>query len=102
MSKVHLQGQRDMSIPCDTSEDTSLRQRELLRSMPPAQRVALALQLSANVIRLAKQALGRLHPSWTVHEISQRFVELHYGHELSDGMAQRHRTNHDDPALRID
>lgn len=61
----------------------------LLRQMGPARRARLALELSAQVIGLAKRHLRRCHPDASEAEIGIKFVELHYGPELAEGL-RRH------------
>ena len=78
-----------MTIPSDTSPDLERVQLELLRAMSGADRVGLALRLSADVVRLSKRAIARTHAEYTPRQVEHRFVELHYGKELADALRQR-------------
>lgn len=71
----------------DTHPDMEQRQLELLRAATVAQRTELALSLSAEVITLARRAIGRAHPDWTTRQVDLEFVALHYGPELAKRLA---------------
>ena len=71
----------------DTDAAADRVQMDLLRAATPARRAALALSLSATVIGLARRALARQDPAATDEEIGVRFVRLHYGREIADGLA---------------
>jgi hypothetical protein len=70
----------------DTDPEAEAVQMELLRQMGPARRARMALRLSAQVIGLAKRHLRRCHPDASETEIGIKFVELHYGRELAEGL----------------
>jgi hypothetical protein len=59
----------------DTDPEAERIQIELLRQAGSTRRAQMALALSGQVIGLARQAL--------------RFVELHYGRDLADGVRSR-------------
>ncbi len=61
-------------------------QLQLLREASVAKRFAAARSLSASVIWLAKQAIAKRHPNLTPQQTMLRFVEVHYGIELADGL----------------
>jgi hypothetical protein len=73
-----------MMIPSDTSPDVEQVQLQRLREMAPADRLALALRLSWDVICASKRAIKRTHPEFTTRQVDCLFVELHYGKELAD------------------
>jgi hypothetical protein len=87
-----------MTTPRDTSVDVERAQLQLLREKTPAERAALALQLSSDVIRASKRAIARAHPDVTAREVGHLFVELHYGKALADAVRQYERTRDDDRA----
>ncbi len=73
----------------DTDEAAEAVQLELLRKAGPQRRAAMALQLSDTVIALAKRAIREAHPHETDEELAVRFVAIHYGDELAEGL-RRH------------
>ena len=84
-----------MTIPSDTSIDVERAQLQLLRDMSPADRVALALRLSSDVICASKRAIARTHPELTTRQVEHLFVELHYGKELADALRQHDKARDD-------
>jgi hypothetical protein len=66
----------------DTDPEAEKVQIELLRGAPAA-RAQMALDLSAQVIGLARRAIRRVHPDATETEVGLLFVEMHYGCELA-------------------
>lgn len=46
----------------------------------------MALELSAQVISMARRHLRRAYPDAAETEIGLEFVELNYGSELADGL----------------
>jgi len=80
-----------MPVPSDTSDDVARAQLQLLREKSPAERAALAVQLSSEVIQASKRAIARAHPELTARELGHLFVELHYGRALADAVRQRDR-----------
>ena len=78
--------------PTDTAADADAVQVALLRAAPVARRLHLAVSLSATVIGAARRALTRAEPNASARERDLRFVELHYGREIADGLrADLHR-----------
>jgi hypothetical protein len=74
----------------DTDPETERVQLELLRAAEPGRRARMALDLSALVIALARRALrATLPPGATDADAALRFVELHYGRDLADGVRRR-------------
>jgi hypothetical protein len=84
-----------MTAARDTSTDVSRAQLQLLRQKSPADRAALAVQLSNDVIQASKRAIARRHPELTAREVGHLFVELHYGKALADAVRQYERTRDD-------
>ena len=74
-------------VPPDTDAAADRVQMDLLRLATPARRAEVALSLSATVVGLARLALARQDPAATEQEIGIRFVRLHYGREIADGLA---------------
>lgn len=70
----------------DTDPEAEAVQMELLRSAGPGRRARMALELSAQVISMARRHLRRAYPDATETEIGLRFVELNYGSELAEGL----------------
>lgn len=79
-----------MAVFSDTSPDAEAMQLRLLREKTPAERGTMALRLSAEVARASKRAIQRAHPEFSVIEVGQAFVELHYGKDLADAL-RRHQ-----------
>jgi len=74
----------------DTDPEAERVQLELLRAAQPGRRARMALDLSALVIVLARRGLRTtLPPGASEHDAALRFVELHYGRELADGVRRR-------------
>jgi uncharacterized SAM-dependent methyltransferase len=84
-----------MNAPSDTSVDVAQAQLRLLREKSAAERAALAIQLSSEVIRASKRAIARAHPELTQQQVGHLFVELHYGKALADAVRQCDRTRND-------
>ena len=70
----------------DTTADAERVQVALLRAAPVARRLHLAFSLSATVIGAARRALARAHPLTSTRERDLRFVRLHYGVEVAEGL----------------
>ena len=72
------------------SADTDLQaekiQLELLREAGLGRRMAVAASLSETVVKLATRAIRRQNPDLGDREVLLRFVEIHYGSELADGL----------------
>lgn len=73
----------DDTYTSDTSSAAEAVQLELIRHMQPSQRLAKALSLSCEVIRLSKAAIRRRYPEWSEDEVRIKFIEMHYGVELA-------------------
>jgi hypothetical protein len=84
-----------MVFPSDTSTDVARTQLQLLREKSPAERGAMAVQLSSDVIQASKRAIARAHPELTAREVGHLFVELHYGKALADAVRQCERMRDD-------
>ncbi len=72
----------------DTDPEAERVQLQLFRRASPAKRLALALSLSRTAIALSRRGLARGMPAATDEEIGLRFVELHYGRELAEGLRE--------------
>ncbi len=74
----------------DTDQEAAAVQLRLLRAASLARRVGLARALSRQVITLARRAHRRaLAPGCSDEDVGLRFVELHYGRELSARVRER-------------
>ena len=73
----------DRAYTSDTSSEAEAVQLELIRRMQPSQRLAKALSLSCEVIRLSKAAIRRRYPEFSVDEVRIKFIEMNYGAELA-------------------
>ena len=82
-------------MPFDTTLDAEQVQLRLLRDKAPAQRLAMAVRLSSEVIRLSKRAISRAHPELTPRQVGHLFIELHYGRELAEAV-RLYEENRDD------
>jgi hypothetical protein len=67
----------------DTDPDAERVQIDLLRRAGPGRRARMALDLSAQVIDLARRAIRRSHPDLSEEDVHLRFVELNYGSDLA-------------------
>lgn len=72
--------------PADTSIEADRVQVALMRAVPVARRLHVALGLSATVIGAARRALARARPGSSRRELDLRFVELHYGADAAAGL----------------
>ena len=77
-----------MPIPVDTAYVVEIVQLDILRRKSPQERLMLAEQLTSDVILASKAAIARVHPGYTSQQISDVFVELHYGVELARSVEQ--------------
>ncbi len=68
----------------DTSPEAYAVQLELLRQMPPLQRLRKALALSRQVKQMAIDAIRRHHPGLDEDAIRLKFIELAFGKALAD------------------
>jgi hypothetical protein len=72
------------------SEDTDLlterKQIELLRGATVARRTALAFSLSETAIGLARRAIQLANPELSPQDVLLRFIALHYGPALAEGL----------------
>lgn len=73
----------------DTDADAEAVQIDLLRRAGPARRARMALELSAQVIGMARRSFRRDDPDLTETGAALRFVELCYGSDLAEGV-RRH------------
>ena len=78
-----------MATLSDTVPEMERAQIELIRKASPARRLDLALSLSQTAIDLSRRAIARASPSLDDREVRLKFVELHYGQDLANGV-RRH------------
>ncbi len=67
----------------DTDPEVVRLHTQLLRQATRAQRLEVALSLSAAVIALARSGIRRRSPALSEVDARLRFVEIHYGPELA-------------------
>ena len=70
----------------DTHPEIERRQIEMLRQASVARRFQRARSLTQTTFQLALRALRRQHPEMTPNELFVRFVALHYGDTLAEGL----------------
>jgi hypothetical protein len=73
----------------DTDRETERVHIELLRRTGPARRAQMAWSLSAQVIGLARRAMRLSAGLDDPTEVDLRFVAVHYGRELAEGVRAR-------------
>ena len=73
----------------DTSPEAERVQLELLRRAGEARRFQLLRSLTATVIDASRRALLEAMPGASEQEVLLRWVELHYGKTLADGVRSR-------------
>ena len=73
----------------DTRPEIERIQIQLLREASVARRFERARSLSRTAFQLALRALRRRYPELNADELFVRFVALHYGEELAQGL-RRH------------
>jgi len=67
----------------DTDEATERAHLDLLRGSSPGHRLALALSVSAAVVRLCRRGLAQAEPGSGPEEVGLRFIEQNYGEVLA-------------------
>lgn len=75
-----------MAYTTDTNQDAEQVRLDLLRRMPPSERAALAVRLSADLMAASKAAIRRTHPDYSPRDVNLAFIELHYGSELAESV----------------
>jgi hypothetical protein len=63
-----------------------------MRRLTPTQRSELSATLTTEYRRASKLTIAKLHPEFTEREIVHKFIEIHYGKELADGMREWEKT----------
>lgn len=81
-----------MAIPNDTTPEAEEVQLEILRRKSPRERLEAAMRLSSAWMRISKDVLRKLHPDFSEQEVGEKFVEVHYGKELAEGLREYHRS----------
>lgn len=66
----------------DTSPEMHAVQIELYRSMSPARRVEIAVQLSEDVWAIAADGIGARHPGYDENQVQWALRRLRLGDEL--------------------
>jgi len=68
----------------DTNEKIEALQIALIRRASIAQRISIVRSLSKSTILLSRRAIRRANPDLDKRELDLKFVEYHYGKELTD------------------
>jgi hypothetical protein len=68
--------------PADTSPEAWKFQMELLRDMPPSEKLRRSLELSEIVRRFAEAGIRQMHPEASEREVFLRMAEQSLGREL--------------------
>jgi hypothetical protein len=69
--------------PRDTSREAYERQLDAYRRMTPAERSALALEMSDEMRRISAEGIQRRHPDYSEAEVRRALVALLYGRDVS-------------------
>ena len=72
----------------DTTPDALAKQLESVRDMSPQRRLEQAMMLSAEVRKMAFDAIRRRHPDLDERGVRLRFIELAYGPALANEVAR--------------
>lgn len=70
----------------DTTTEALEVQLEAFRRMSPAERIRKVCRLSADLRRMAFEAIRRRHPEYDEHQTRLKFIEITYGKELADAV----------------
>lgn len=73
----------------DTSAEAERVQLELLRRAGVAGRFQLMRSLTSTVVDASRRALRETMPGASEQEVLLKWVELHYGRDLADGVRRR-------------
>ncbi len=73
----------------DTSPEAERVQLDLLRRAGVAGRFQLLRSLTSAVVDASRRALSETMPGASEQEVLLRWVEIHYGQELADGVRRR-------------
>lgn len=78
----------------DTNADAESVQLELIRKMPPNERLSKSIRMTNRLVGECKAAIRRNHPQLTSHEVNLLFIELNYGKPLAEEVREhfRHRS----------
>lgn len=80
-----------MSDPRDTSRSAREQQLEVLRRLGAEKRVAMALDMSDDAVRLSRSGLRSRHPEWTDEEVQSAIAGILLGPELARGLRRSQR-----------
>ena len=81
---------RQTPAATDTSREAYTVQLELLRRIPPIQRLRKTLAWSRQVKRMSMDAIRRRHPDFDENAVRLKFIELTYGKALADDVRRWH------------
>ena len=60
----------------DTSKEAQLKQLEVLRSLGPAGRLKLTMDLCDNLRNITKAGIRHRHPKYTEQQVTQAYLKL--------------------------
>ncbi|NLF06625.1 MAG: hypothetical protein GX594_01410 [Pirellulaceae bacterium] len=75
----------------DTHPDAERVQNALLQQASPEERLAITLSLTDTVINLSRQTLDDDYPDLSQEDRNLKWIELHYGRELSSRVRNHQR-----------
>ena len=67
----------------DTNREAHEYQLRLYRSMSDEERASMALEMSDDVRRIAREGIRQRHPEYSDHDVKQALVALLYGAEAA-------------------
>jgi len=85
---IEPEGQTMLS---DTHPDAERVQNALLQQASPEERLAITLSLTDTVINLSRQTLDDDYPDLSQEDRNLKWIELHYGRELSSRVRNHQR-----------
>ncbi len=83
----------------DTDPRAEQVQIELLRRVSAAERLRIALSLTATMVNLSRQTIADLNPGLDPQQLNIKCVEFYYGKELAARLRDYLRTEHHDVAV---
>ena len=76
-------------LSLDTRPEVEAVHLDLLRKAGAGRRAEMVRSLSATMVRLSRVAVARAHPELGPDDARLRWVEIHYGRALADGVRTR-------------
>jgi hypothetical protein len=73
----------------DTRPEAEAEQIALLRRASPARKLRLVRSLTATVVGMSHRAIRRADPAADDRDVSLRFLAIHYGEAVAEGVRRR-------------